>query len=61
MTLNNLIIVTGHHHSGTTLIGSHIASCKGCSLIWEPLNATTNSYRFDYIIDNWFFNPNFHA
>lgn len=60
MTSNNLIIVTGHHHSGTTLIGSHIASFKGCSLIWEPLNPTTNNYRFDYNINEWFYNPKFH-
>ena len=60
MSLSNLIIVTGHHHSGSTLVGSHIASCRGCSLIWEPLNPTTNNYRFDYPIDKFFFNPKYH-
>jgi hypothetical protein len=51
------ILVTGHQHSGTTLLGSHVASAKMCSLIWEPLNPGTSYYRFPLRIDEWFINP----
>jgi len=49
--------VTGHHHSGTTLLGSHIASTHNCALVWEPLNPTTSYYRFSYSVGSWFLNP----
>jgi hypothetical protein len=51
------ILVTGHHHSGTTLIGAHIASTRNCSLIWEPLNPVTSHYRFPYSKNDWFLDP----
>jgi hypothetical protein len=54
MTMNQPILVTGAHRSGTTWVGRMLSADRGTAYISEPLNVTHRRGMYGAKVEHWY-------